>query len=87
MGAALSAVAYGQADARPDTRALSCLQAQALVDRSGAVVLNTGRFTYDRYVSSSRYCTMSEYGERAAVPTRDSARCPVGYICRQKQFD
>ncbi len=67
---------------RPDTLGMSCVQAQSLVASRGAVVLSTGPNTFDRFVASSRYCGLGEYAEPATAPTRDSARCALGYACR-----
>ncbi|UUP16065.1 hypothetical protein [Nitratireductor thuwali] len=69
------------AEARPDTRAMTCGQAAALVRQSGAIVLSTGRVTYDRFVANERHCPVYEVAERAYVPTRDAAQCFVGYRC------
>lgn len=80
--AALLAFA-AQASARPDTRAMTCAQAQSLVKRSGAVVLTTGEHTYNRFVSSDYYCGYAEVAKLTWVPTRDESQCPVGYTCRQ----
>ncbi|RUU06292.1 hypothetical protein EOD23_14270, partial [Mesorhizobium sp. USDA-HM6] len=38
------------AGARPDTRAMSCAEAQALIQSRHAAVLTTGPNTYDRFV-------------------------------------
>ncbi|TIO88480.1 MAG: hypothetical protein E5Y00_05125, partial [Mesorhizobium sp.] len=40
----------GAADARPDTRAMTCGETQALIQRRHAAVLTTGPNTYDRFV-------------------------------------
>jgi hypothetical protein len=66
---------------RPDARAMSCDQARALVASRGAVVLTTGRHTYDRYVATAAYCGHFEILKRAYVTTGDGLRCRVGYVC------
>ncbi|WP_419693858.1 hypothetical protein ACN2CC_23315 [Mesorhizobium muleiense] len=43
---AATSMAYG----RPDARAMTCEQTQQLIQSRRAVVLSTGRNTYDRYV-------------------------------------
>ena len=58
------------------------LQAQRLVLTRGAVVIGTGRHTYDRYVRDRGFCEWNEYIEPAHVPTADTPQCFVGYICR-----
>ncbi|WP_265518053.1 hypothetical protein [Nitratireductor luteus] len=83
VGLALLPVVFGAqtAKARPDTRTMTCDQANSLVRQSGAIVLTTGRFTYNRFVVDERYCPMFEIAERAYVPTQDAAQCLVGYRC------
>ncbi len=46
-GAALTALALtcATAQARPDTRSMSCAQAQAFIQQNGAVVMSTGPYT------------------------------------------
>jgi len=70
-----------EAQARPDTLALSCQEAAALVTRSGAIVLGTGPNIYDRYVSQIRYCSGAEQLKAEWVKTRDNPQCFVGYTC------
>jgi hypothetical protein len=70
------------AQSRPTTTAMNCAQASALVKAGGGVVLNTGPYTYDRYVSGSGFCGRGETTEPAWVPTADSGQCFVGYRCR-----
>ena len=67
--------------ARPSTLTMSCRQAQSLVANRGAVVLSTGRHTYDRFVAGPGYCATAEWAQSATAPTRDSPSCPLGYTC------
>ncbi len=67
---------------RPSTLNMSCQQAQSTVARRGAIVLSTGRNTFDRFVASDRYCLPGEWADAAWAPTRDVARCPLGYTCK-----
>ena len=67
---------------RPSTLSMSCSQAQSLVARRGAVVLSTGRYTYDRFVASGGYCLHGEYADNAWAPTRDASHCQLGYTCK-----
>jgi hypothetical protein len=86
LGAAVLAllIAASQAEARPDVRSMTCEQTQALVDRSGAVVLTTGTYTYNRFVSRrGNYCSSGETARPVYVQTRDG-KCRL-YIC--EQFD
>jgi hypothetical protein len=70
------------AQARPLSTAISCAQASGLVNSGGSVVLSTGPYTYDRYVSSGRFCGTAETTEPAWIPTVDTQQCFVGYRCR-----
>ncbi|HSG96223.1 MAG TPA: hypothetical protein VLA28_11940 [Afifellaceae bacterium] len=79
---AMADIAY----ARPDVRTMSCAQARALVIQYGAVVLTTGRYTYDRYVAGQAYCEMPFVIRRAWVATADTRRCNIGYTCEQRVF-
>jgi hypothetical protein len=65
------------AEARPDTRAMTCGQTQNLIRQSGAIVLTTGQHTYDRYVSSGAYCAREEDPHSAYVKTKDASQCRV----------
>lgn len=68
---------------RPDSRRMTCDQAYNLVQRHGAVVMSTGRHTFERVVANQRWCQFEEVTERFYVPTRDDRRCRVGYKCTQ----
>ena len=76
-GLATAALAQG----RPSTMTMSCGQAQSLVASRGALVLNTGQFTYDRFVSNQGYCQRDEITLMTVAPTADTAQCPVGLRC------
>ena len=69
------------AQGRPDTRRMSCDQAQDLVDRHGAIVMTTGRYTYERIVRNRTYCDYDENVWQVYAPTRDEDRCNIGYKC------
>ncbi|CAN1565441.1 hypothetical protein MCEMSEM23_02900 [Rhabdaerophilaceae bacterium] len=69
------------AQARPSTQALTCQAAQALVQKSGAIVLDTGAGTYDRYVSGQQFCIYGQITQPAYVSTRDVRDCVVGFVC------
>jgi hypothetical protein len=72
--------AFGQG--RPASSAMSCGAASRSVSAAGAIVLSTGTYTYDRFVSSARFCAPGESTEPAWVPTADVEQCFVGYRCR-----
>jgi hypothetical protein len=79
----LSAVAQP----RPSTTAMSCNQAAGLVASKGAIVLGTGGYTYDRFVSDARFCLRSETTEPVWVPAADTPQCMVGYRCKERVLD
>lgn len=68
---------------RYNSTALTCDQVRQRVINEGAVILRypstrvKGMTLYDRYVTRNAQCDPHEYAERAYVPTRDTARCPV----------
>jgi hypothetical protein len=79
---AMIVAATNFADARPDTRKMTCAQTQALIQSRHAVVLTTGANTYERYVRQfgnecdAPYVPMVDY-----VPVRDG-ECMV-YRCEE----
>jgi hypothetical protein len=73
-----------QAPARPDTTALTCAEASALVMRAGAVVMSTGPITYARFVRDVGFCPTPETTRPSWEATRDNPKCFVGYICHDK---
>lgn len=77
------ALASLPAQARPDTRSMNCVQAQAFIQQNGAVVMSTGPYTYSRFVADRRYCPHYEILKPNYGPTRDNPECPVGYRCER----
>jgi len=69
------------AQGRPLTLQMTCQGARELVSVHGAIVLNTGPTTYDRYVAAGGQCVLGEVIEAAWVPTADTPQCPIGYRC------
>jgi hypothetical protein len=72
------------AQSNPLTLRMSCNGARALVATQGAIVLNTGPATYDRYVSGYGRCVLGEVPGPAWVPTADNPQCPIGYRCEER---
>jgi hypothetical protein len=60
---------------------MSCAQASKLVATQGSIVLSTGEFTYDRFVSTRGFCPKSTYSRPAYVATRDVPECSIGFYC------
>ena len=80
--AAIVIAATNFADARPDTRKMTCEQTQALIQSQHAAVLSTGPNTYDRYVRQfGNECDWPEVPMSAYIPARDG-HCPV-YRCEE----
>jgi hypothetical protein len=69
---------------RPVSTTMTCSRAAGLIALQGAVVLGTGVYTYDRYVSGPNFCALGETTEPAWVPTVDNPQCFVGYQCRPR---
>ncbi len=80
----VSSISFAYAVDRPSTGDMTCRQVAALVKSQGAVVLSTGNGLYNRYVKSAAYCERDQLTVPAWVPTRDSARCFVGYTCEER---
>ena len=83
----LMTVAGANAQGRPSTIGMTCLQAGSLVARAGGVVLGTGGYTYDRFVANRSFCQPTEVTQRAFVPTRETPSCFVGYRCIEPSRD
>lgn len=69
------------AQGRPMTLQMSCQMAANLVASRGAMVLNTGPYTYDRYVSGQQACLVGQTTRPAYVPAGDTDQCFIGYTC------
>lgn len=70
----------GTADAqtrRVNALSLTCDQARSMISQQGAVIMSTGRNTFDRYVSNRSYCQVNEVAKSDFIPTKDNAKCPV----------
>ncbi len=76
--------AASAADARQSTRNMSCRQAASVVASAGAIVLSTGRHTYERFVAGPGFCEVDMWADHAWAPTRDARSCRVGYVCRHR---
>jgi hypothetical protein len=63
------AAATALAQPRPDSTGMSCRQAAGLVQARGALVLGTGRHTYDRFVRDRSFCEITEVAEPGFAPT------------------
>ncbi|CAH2407605.1 hypothetical protein [Mesorhizobium ventifaucium] len=84
--AAILLAATGMTHARPDARTMTCEQTQFLIQSRRAVVLTTGRNTYDRYVRQfGNECDWPEVPVASYVRTLDG-QCRV-HRCEEPVFD
>ena len=74
------------ADARPSTRAYTCEGVWNLINRRGAIVMDTKNSNvYRRFVKNRSYCPSDMVLFQYLAPTRDG-RCQL-YICRSPETD
>lgn len=76
MAIIMSMPAHAQSR-RANSTAMTCDQVRSMIDQRGAVIMNTGPNTFDRYVSNRGFCQRTEIAKTDYVPTRDAAKCPV----------
>lgn len=80
-GTALVLLGQAGAEARPKVYQMSCSQAQSLVQRSGAVVVDTSPTTFHRVVASRAYCDYDQRVRNYFARTKDGAQCAIGFEC------
>ncbi len=83
-GFAIAVFVAGQALARPDTRTMTCAQAQTMVQQFNSIVLTTGQNTFSRFVRGQGFCEPGQVTQRATAPTMDTKKCAVGFTCRDR---
>jgi hypothetical protein len=66
----------------PPTSQRTCAANRQLVQKEGAVVLDTGPTTYARFVKNSSECLVDQFPEPAWVPSSNNPQCFIGYRCR-----
>jgi hypothetical protein len=76
---AIVLVVSAPANARPDARAMTCAQVQALLASARAATLTTGPNTYARFVAPGA-CDGTGVGLPATIVTKDDNLCAV-YTC------
>lgn len=69
------------AGAYPNSLAMSCASTRGLVQQSGAVIIATGPNLFDRFVTDSGYCSISQRTAPAWLATADDDQCLVGQRC------
>ena len=77
LGTTSSAIAQN----RPDSRLYTCDEARSIIRDAGAIVMTTGRFTYERVVRNRSYCEFDEDTLTVFAPTKDRRKCPIGGKC------
>ncbi len=82
---ALPLLTVTAAQARPNTTAMRCADAQALVAQGGAVVMNTGPRTFRRFVANVGYCDRTQRIRPSYAPAADARQCQVAYECYDPQ--
>lgn len=83
----LLAVLPAAAQPRTPTLRMTCDEASALVRREGTVLLGIGDRRPERFVRDRGFCEITEIAELRFVPTRDNPECPIGYRCREPDYD
>ena len=75
------ALATTGAEARPDTRQMTCGEVNAAIQDAGSLVMTTGRNTYQRFVANRNWCDPWELTKPQYAPSADQARCVVRAVC------
>nr|WP_249729848.1 hypothetical protein [Chelatococcus sp. YT9] len=78
LGTAAVPSAFAQAQVQASRE--SCAALQNLVQRQGRVIIGTGPYLYDTYVTN---CAPRQSQVPAYLSTRDNPQCFVGYSCGQ----
>ncbi|MCF3934264.1 hypothetical protein L1787_12680 [Acuticoccus sp. M5D2P5] len=81
------AFAAAPAEARPDTRTMTCEAVNGFIQKEGAVVMTTGRYTFRRFVANRAYCDPWQWAQPEYAPTRDTPKCPVFGVCYDPPID
>lgn len=87
LGCAGALALPAAAQSRPVASAMACAEVQALVQRSGALVLNYTPTTYDRVVANGRFCLGGQVTVPDFAATRDKRQCFVGYLCKEFEIE
>jgi hypothetical protein len=72
--------------ARPDSLRMNCAAAYSLVRQSGAVVVGTGPYLYERFVTDAGFCELTQTTEPAWIPTADQRQCLIGKRCIERRL-
>ena len=80
----LTLASTASAQTQLDARSVPCAHLAATVRNRGAVVISSGPYTYDRYVTGGQFCVRPEIAVPAWISTVDAGQCFVGYVCRDR---
>ena len=83
---ALVAAHPAGAQPRVPTNRMACADVTALVKREGDVRIATGGTT-ERLVRDRSFCDILEIAELRFLATRDNPQCPVGYRCKEPDYE
>jgi hypothetical protein len=72
-----------QASARPSASKISCAAINTRIASAGALVLDTGPATYERYVRDLRFCQASQITVPELIRSADNPQCLV-YRCASR---
>ena len=86
IAAIVTVFSVSAASARPDTRSFTCAGVQSFVNQRGAVVMTTGRNTFERLVSSVGFCEIGEGPTIARVQSSDRRDCAIRWKCQVRGF-
>ncbi len=75
------------AQPRVATSRMPCAEVISLVKREGEVQLSTGGGAAERIVRDRSACDILEIAELRFLPTRDNPQCPVGYRCKEPDYE
>jgi hypothetical protein len=82
---AVVALIPATAQARPDTRTMSCAQAAGLVQSRGSALLQVGPRRYDLYLANRSACSkVTSMSVPQYAPTLDNPKCHIGYLCERR---
>lgn len=72
------------AQAMPNSRTMSCANAQRLIQQNGSALMASGPAIFDRYVASVAFCPALQITRPAWVATADNPKCFIGYRCTDR---
>lgn len=84
---ALAFAGGAMAQGMPQTLDMTCKEAQAIINNSGAAVLATGPNVFNRYVKDLAFCPEAMVTKPAWLQTKDMQQCPIGYTCWDPSTD